>query len=80
MLFIQNILFQVILIVQIPAVLARNRKVCNNPELQNKKYRKAEYVQRRVPSTNVQVLFVFEVVRIVIFHHKSSSIITRLPS
>ena len=45
-----------------------------------KKYRKAENVQRRVPSTNVQVLFVFEVVLIVIFHHKSSSIITRLPS
>ena len=34
MLIIQNILFQVILIVQIPAVLARNRKVYDNAELQ----------------------------------------------
>ena len=33
-----------------------------------KKYCKAEDVQRRVPSSNVQVLFVFEVVLIVIFH------------
>ena len=36
MLFTQNILFQVILIVQIPAALARNRKVYDNPALQNK--------------------------------------------
>ena len=33
-----------------------------------KKYRKAEYVQRRVPSSNVQVLLVIEVVLIVVFH------------
>ena len=32
------------------------------------KYCKAEYVQRRVPSSNVQVLFVFEVVLIVVLH------------
>ena len=38
------------------------------------KYRKAEYVQRRVPSSNVQVLFVFEVVLIVVFHQRVSSI------
>ena len=33
---------------------------------------RAEYVQRRVPSTNVQVLFVFEVVLIVLFHGRLS--------
>ena len=36
--------------------------------LVKKKYRNAEYVQRCVPSSNVQVLFVFEVVLIVLFH------------
>ena len=45
-----------------------------------KKYRKAEYVQRRVPSGNVQVLFVFEVVLIVVFHQRVSSIKGCLPS
>ena len=29
-----------------------------------KKYRRAEYVQRHVPSSNVQVLFIFQVVLI----------------
>ena len=42
--------------------------------LSTKKYCKAEYVQRHVPSSNVQVLFVFEVVLIVVFHRRSSSI------
>ena len=37
MLIIQNILFQVILIVQISALLARNRKVYESAALQNKK-------------------------------------------
>ena len=36
-----------------------------------KKYRKAEYVQCRVPSGNVHVLFVFEVVLIVEVHLNS---------
>ena len=45
-----------------------------------KKYRKAEYVQRRVPSSNAQVLFVFEVVLSVILFQWVSSIKGRLPS
>ena len=47
-----------------------------------KKYRKAEYVQRRVPSSNVKVLFVFEVVLIVVFHRRfvSSSWATPMTS
>ena len=54
-----------------------------------KKYRKAEYVQRRVSSSNVQVLFVFEVIlrsiqilEVVfppVFHHGLSSILVSLP-
>ena len=45
-----------------------------------KKYRKAEYVQRRVPSSNAQVLFVFEVVLSVVFYGRLSSIKGCLPS
>ena len=39
-------------------------------KIQIKKYCKAEYVQRHVPSSIVQVLFVFEVVLIVEVHLK----------
>ena len=45
----------------------------------SKKYRKAEYVQRRVPSSNVQVLIVFGVVLIVVFYRRLSSIKECLP-
>ena len=51
----------------------------NRPEIvkinktEIKKYCKAEYVQR-VPSSNVHVLFVFEVVLIVVFYRRLSSI------
>ena len=40
---------------------------------------RAEYVQRHVPSINVQVLFVFEVALIVGFHQRLSSIEGCLP-
>ena len=42
--------------------------------------KRVEYVQRCVLSSNVQVPFVFEVVLIVVFHRRSSSIKGCLPS
>ena len=53
---------------------------CKPEMLSKQKYRKAEYVQRHVPSSNVQVFFVFEVILIVLFHRRLSSIAGRLPS
>ena len=45
--------------------MEKKKKKRGKKKTGGKKYRKAEYVQRCVPSSNVQVLFVFEVVLIV---------------
>ena len=56
MLIIQNILFQVILIVRTPAVLARNRKVFENAALRNKKRMAGRWDTHLIPHFHISVL------------------------